>query len=373
MMNLPLIKKLFCFLISTIILMNGCSGTHQPFATPSAIPSATATTLAVSETATPAATSTSTVIAPASQPVISTQDKASFVSETYPDNSVLTPGQAFTKTWKINNTGSVTWTTAYQFFLSAAPQGETLGSPAQINFTKSTTPGQILSVSVPLVAPSTLGTYTVYWSIRSERGETVAVDGSNLWVKIQVCASSQACTAPVAGGGTTAMVSGASVTVTNFTYDAQSATVNYCIAIPGLPDWRFLREYHSLPSTSKLLIDQKSAPFLSGSSDFPSGDGCAYMVYQVGAAEIGQAQHVTYVIDVLRMGLPPGDPDVACQTARLKLMGQYTGLDFECHFSMAGYYTGLQLPSGMTSTQAQQIIMDAIQAAIYGPWILTLK
>ena len=248
-----------------------------------------------------------------------------------------------------------------------------MGSLTRIPFTQETAPGQTFDLSIPLVAPSLPGTYTVYWSIQNEGGETVAVDGSNLWVKIQVCEPGQACTAPVAGGGTTAMVSGASVTVTNFTYDTQSATVNYCIAIPGLPDWRFLREYHSWPSGPKLLIDQKSAPFLSGGSDYPSGDGCAYMKYQVGAAEIGQAQHVTYVIDALRMGVPPGDPDAACESARLILMAQYPRLDFQCHFSMAGFYTNLQLPADMTFDQADKIIMDAIQAAIYGPWILTLK
>jgi hypothetical protein len=285
----------------------------------------------------------------------------------------LKPGEAFVKTWKIKNAGILTWTTAYELVVSAAPQGDTLGSPAQIAFPQETAPGQTFDLFVPLVAPSLPGTYTVYWSVQNEVGETVAVDGSNLWVKIQVCEPGQACTAPVAGGGTTAMVSGASVTVTNFTYDAQSATVNYCIAIPGLPDWRFLRAYGAWPSGPKLLIDQKSAPFLSGGSDFPSGDGCAYMVYQAGTTEIELATHVSFVIDVLRMDLPPGDPDVTCQDAHLNLTAEYPGLDFQCHFSMAGFYTGLQVPEEMSREQADRIIMDAIQAAIYGPWILTLK
>lgn len=40
---------------------------------------------------------------------------------------------------------------------------------------------------------------------------------------------------------------------------------------------------------------------------------------------------------------------------------------------MAGAYTDLQPPVGMTNGQANKIIMDAIQGAIYGPWVVRLK
>jgi hypothetical protein len=342
-------------------------------------PTATLTTLTPDSTATiHPATSTPTKISATltatgtANGSISVQDAATFVGENYPDNSVLALGQAFIKTWEIKNTGSLTWTTAYQLVLSSSPQGETLGSPALINFAQSTAPGQTLSLSVPLVAPSTPGTYTVYWFIRNEHGETVSVGGPNLWAKIQVCETGQSCNMPDAGGETTAMVNSASVTVTNFSYDMQSATVKYCIVVAGLPDWRFLRAYNAWPS-AKLFIDQKSAPFLGGGSDYPSGDGCSFMQYQVGTSVIEQAQRVTFVIDTLRMDLPPGDPDAACQTERSKLVTQYPGLDFKCHFSMAGFYTDLQKPDGMLQEQADKIVMDAIQGAIYGPWMLVLK
>ncbi len=303
----------------------------------------------------------------------SVQDTASFVGENYPDNSFFTSGQAFVKTWEIKNTGSLTWTTAYQLILSASPQGDSLSSPSQINFSQETAPGKTVSLSLPLVAPATPGTYSVYWTIRNERGETVAVDGGNLWVKIQVCKVGQACNTPVAGGVTAAMSNSASVTVTNFTYGAQSATVNYCIAISGLSDWKSLRAYAPWPNAPELLIDQKPMPFLAGGSDYSSGDGCAYIQYQIGASEIDQAQQVEFVIHALRMDLPPGDTDAVCQAARSNLVAQYPGLDFNCHFSMSGFYTDLQIPSGMSRNQADIIIMDAIQGAIYGPWALILK
>ncbi|MEN6435760.1 MAG: NBR1-Ig-like domain-containing protein [Anaerolineaceae bacterium] len=382
-MSSTITQKLIGICICIIFLVTGCSGTNQQSSSPSVIPlaaSATSTLNPIStSTLNPISTSTPTEISPTASPAViangsfSVQDTATFVEENYPDNSIFTPGQTLVKTWEIKNTGSLTWSTAYQLILFASPQGDSLSSPSQINFPQETAPGKTVSLSLPLVAPVTPGTYSVYWAIRNERGEMVAVDGGNLWVKIQVCKTVQSCNTPVAGGGTTATVNNTSVTVTNFTYDAHSATVNYCIAISSLSDWKSLRAYGSWPTAPKLLIDQKAAPFLAGGSDYPSGDGCAYMQYQVGASEIDQAQQVTFVIEALRMDLPPGDPDAVCQMARSNLVTQYPGLDFKCNFSMAGFYTDLQIPNGMSRNQAETIVMDAIQGAIYGPWTLFLK
>ena len=77
-------------------------------------------------------------------------------------------------------------------------------------------------------------------------------------------------------------------------------------------------------------------------------------------------------IDNVRIS-PARYPDEDCQAARAGLVAKYPGLDFQCRFSMAGYYTDLQLPGGMTRAQAQQIIVDAIEGAIHGPWVLTIK
>jgi len=373
-MNSPITQKFIRIYILIIFLASGCSGINLPTMVPTTSP----TTSSAAPTVTPSPTTAPTTIVPtltatvAKTRPVSADDKASFVSETYPDNSVVTAGKQFTKTWVIKNTGSLTWTTAYQLVLFAAPQGDTLGASTSISFSQRTAPGETVSLSVPLVAPATSGTYAVYWSIRNEHGETVAVDGGNLWAKVQVCEAGQACSATDVMGGTSITVNGVTVTVTDFTYDSQSATVKYCIAISGLTDWKVLRGYGPVPVPS-LLINGKPAPFVTGGSDYPSGDGCAFMQYQVGAAEIEAAQHITLSMDNIRMGLPPGDPDVACQAARSKLLAEYSGLDFRCHFSMAGYYTNLQLPADMTRGQADQLITDAIEGAIYGPWLLTIK
>lgn len=48
-----------------------------------------------------------------------------FVSETIPDGTQLQPGESFTKTWTIRNSGTVTWSSVYDLFLiSSNPANE---------------------------------------------------------------------------------------------------------------------------------------------------------------------------------------------------------------------------------------------------------
>ena len=379
-MSTPFAKAFFGFgLFLALTLMTGCSATKQTSPTPTASPTAAATVTVLPSptpylaTSTPEVTPTPTI--PPTQPNLTVAaDQASFVRENYPDNSVLKPGEKFVKTFEIKNIGSIPWTNAYSFVLDPAHQNEILGSPSQINLPRETPPGGVVSLSIPLIAPTTPGTYTIYWTLKNESRETILIDGgSQVWVKIVVCDPNQPCNPPVAGGGTSVTVNGVTATLTGFSSDSSSATVNFCITVPNLPNPNYARAYGPVPGPS-LLIDQKPAPFLTGGSNFASGLGCMEMKYQVGAAEIEQAQHVTLFMDNIRMmGGPPGAPNEACQAARLNLMAEYPGLDFQCHFSGAGYYTNLQLPAGMTDTQAQKIIFDTIEGAIYGPWTLTIK
>lgn len=302
----------------------------------------------------------------------SVTDNATFLGENFPDNSILTPGEAFVKTWEIKNIGTIPWSTSYQLVAASSSEVNLWGNPVMVNFPHDTAPGESVQLSVQLTAPSTPGIYTLFWIIKNETGEVVSVDGDRLWVKIQVCETKQSCS-QVVSSGTSTSSSNVTINITNFAYNFQNATVNYCISISGLNDWRALRAYSSWPTTPKLFIDQKAAPFQEGGSDFSSGDGCSYMVYKVTAAEIEQAQKISLVIDTLRMGLPPGDPNVACEAARATLLAQYPGLNFQCDFSMAGYFTNLQSPSGMSWTDAVELINATIEGAIYGPWTLILK
>lgn len=354
-----------------LTLATGCSATNQASSTPSVSPTVAGTATILPSptpyliTSTPEVTPTPTV--PPTQPNLTgVGGQAAFVRENYPDNSVLKPGEKFVKTFEIKNSGSIPWTTTYSFVLDPAHQNETLGSPSQINLPQETLPGSTVSLSIPLTAPTTPGTYTVYWAFETEGGGTILIDGGpQVWVKIIVCNPNQSCKTPVTGGGTSVTANGVTATLTGFTSDSSSATVSFCMTVPN-------RNYALGSPPASLLIDLKPAPFLDGGT-IPQW-GCYEMRYQIGATVIDQAQSITLSIDnSLRMSPPPGDPDADCQAALPNLMAEYPGLDFQCHFSGAGYYTNLQLPAGMTETQAQKIIFDTIEGAIYGPWVLVIR
>jgi hypothetical protein len=355
-------KQLALWLIGAFLLA-GCSismSTVLPPATatielPTATQSPTATIIA-----TQASIATSTIVAVTS--VQTGTDKATFIKETYPDYSSVTPGEKFIKTWDIKNTGSNTWNTNYKLVIDTTSQNDSLGSPAEVNFARGVSPGEIVTLSIPLTAPPTPGTYSVYWKLQNDRGETFGVDGDRVWVTIMVCEAGKTCSPPSASYGSTS-ANGVSAILTNVTPGTQSTTIAFCMTLPSI--------YYDLgyPSPT-LIVDQQTFNLSGGTSTSPHG--CYEFEYPLGAGEFNQAKRIVLSIDNVRVS-PARYPDQDCQSARPGLIAQYPGLDFQCNFSMAGYYTNLQLPTGMTREQAQQIIADAVEGAIYGPWRLTIR
>ena len=54
------------------------------------------------------------------------------------------------------------------------------------------------------------------------------------------------------------------------------------------------------------------------------------------------------------------------------LRATYSGLDFTCT-GPGLFYTNLVVPTGLTTAEADRLIMDAMSSTIYGPWILEGK
>ena len=95
-------------------------------------------------------------------------DKALFVTDvTYPDNTVVGSGVAFTKTWRLQNTGSCSWTPAYALVFVS---GTMMSGPTVQAMTGNVNPGQTVDVSVNLQSPSSSGTYTGTWGLRNSSG-----------------------------------------------------------------------------------------------------------------------------------------------------------------------------------------------------------
>lgn len=105
----------------------------------------------------PLPTNTSTPAPTATQ----TCPQAQFVTDvTISDGTIMTPGQSFTKKWRIRNTGQCAWN-GYSLVFDS---GDSMGGPA----TKpigAVNPGQEIDLEVNLTAPNTPGNYRGYWRI----------------------------------------------------------------------------------------------------------------------------------------------------------------------------------------------------------------
>jgi hypothetical protein len=86
-----------------------------------------------------------------------------------PDNTVMSPGQDFIKTWKVQNNGSCEWAAGYVL----AYAGYTDQMAGQfVALTDVVLPGEEVEVSVQFKAPAQAGTYLSAWQMRNPAGVT---------------------------------------------------------------------------------------------------------------------------------------------------------------------------------------------------------
>jgi hypothetical protein len=131
----------------------------QPTATLTPVPTATNTVAP-----TFAALGTNTGIAP-----VNTCDVSVFVSETVPDGTVMAPGQVFTKTWKLQNSGTCAWTATYKAVFTGTGNGPMGGTTTPIG--KIVKTGEIIEISISFTAPTTGGDYVSWWKLQNDKSE----------------------------------------------------------------------------------------------------------------------------------------------------------------------------------------------------------
>jgi hypothetical protein len=155
---------------------------------PTPLPPATNTPI-VQPTNTPVPTSTS---APSATPIPVPCNRATFnpatIDVTIPDWTVISSGAAFTKTWRLTNNGTCTWTSAYQLVYHS---GDAMGVPAgyaQALTTGTVPPGGTVDISVSLTAPVASGTFKGYWRLREPGGQYFGIgnSGGDFYVAITV-------------------------------------------------------------------------------------------------------------------------------------------------------------------------------------------
>jgi polar amino acid transport system substrate-binding protein len=117
------------------------------------------------------------------------KDGASYVADlNYDDKNmtappVMQPGQAFTKGWRMRNSGTCVWDSTYTWAYAGGntPMSNMGASAVRVNGIVN--PGATYDFKVPMVAPSAPGVYQGFWNMRDWQGSAF---GDRVWVGIQV-------------------------------------------------------------------------------------------------------------------------------------------------------------------------------------------
>ncbi|MBG7609627.1 MAG: hypothetical protein IZT55_02050 [Anaerolineae bacterium] len=133
---------------------------------------------------------TATQIPPTPTPVPVPCNAVSFQSDiTIQDGTVFAPNADFTKTWRIKNIGSCSWTTSYDLVFV---EGSRMDGKKVQSLSEKVRPGETLDISIGLTSPTTAGDYRGYWMLRSDDGQWFGYGNSAnkaFWADITVAAS----------------------------------------------------------------------------------------------------------------------------------------------------------------------------------------
>ena len=108
---------------------------------------------------------------------------ASLVGETYPDGTIVQPGETFTKIWQIQNSGTCTWDSTWQLIFFS---GELMDGLTVYNFPQPAQPGQTVDVPVILRAPAVNGAYTGEWMLKSPWGQSFGVGQYSVPISVSI-------------------------------------------------------------------------------------------------------------------------------------------------------------------------------------------
>ncbi len=135
--------------------------TLEPSATPTSEPSPTF----ISESAsTELPTNPPTTVAAAPACI----NRATLVRHlSFADDSKIQTGFYFSKAWRIQNTGTCTWTTAYMFVFAS---GEKMNAPDETPLPREVAPGETIDIQIMMRSPDVENTYIGDWMLRDPSG-----------------------------------------------------------------------------------------------------------------------------------------------------------------------------------------------------------
>lgn len=141
---------------------------------------------------------------------------------TIPDNTRLTAGETFTKTWRFKNTGTCHWNNYTISFLT----GDRMSAPDSAPI-PDTLAGSTVDVSLELTAPKADGSYSGYFTLKNAEGESINVGAEKtFWLKIIVGNPSTPPTSPPRGtsSGPSGNTTGGGTANCNFSENAGYAS-----------------------------------------------------------------------------------------------------------------------------------------------------
>jgi hypothetical protein len=112
---------------------------------------------------------------------------AGFIKDiTIPDGSTFAPGTAVTKTWRIKNVGTCTWSSSYSLVFV---NGAMLEGPSSANLGGSVHPGETVDLSINLTAPHKSGHYRSYWKLQTSSGVLFGIGAqaeTAFWIDLNI-------------------------------------------------------------------------------------------------------------------------------------------------------------------------------------------
>ncbi|HEY5981920.1 MAG TPA: NBR1-Ig-like domain-containing protein [Anaerolineales bacterium] len=151
-------------------------------------------------------------------------DNATYVSDvSIPDGTTIKPGENFTKTWRLYNSGSCAWSTSYKL---AFDSGDVMGGAATL-LSASVPSGSQTDISVKMTAPLTNGTFKGNWRMQNATGVAF---GNVVYVEIKVGGGTPV---PTGQAGTYTITGTINGDTSNVTFSFTNATSTPTVVIEG--------------------------------------------------------------------------------------------------------------------------------------------
>lgn len=102
------------------------------------------------------------------------------------DDTEMSPGQSFTKTWRLQNVGSCKWTRLYKLVFFS---GNSMDAIQSVFLPGEVMPGAMIDLSIDFIAPSQTGIYQSNWMLQDDKGLLFGLGPNGdapFWCRIQV-------------------------------------------------------------------------------------------------------------------------------------------------------------------------------------------